>query len=100
MTCSNCGVEGPEEAVFCPRCGTQLKSNPAKPPLFSIHAPHEYAGFWARYFAYSIDSIILGAPLLVAAWPFVTRALTWNESELMWAGLIGNLAMIPPMSAI
>ncbi len=45
MTCRTCGAECPEEAVFCPRCGTPLggepPSLPPAPPEGGAETPEE-----------------------------------------------------------
>ena len=51
--CPTCGAELQfKEAEICPKCGVRIRE-PPKP------AGEKYAGFWIRFGAYIIDSIIL-----------------------------------------
>lgn len=83
MFCSNCGRAVPESAGFCPQCGKPTGAGPAEaaprptasaasppfgaPPAYAVAsaapavpAPRIfYAGFWLRFVAYLIDSVIL-----------------------------------------
>lgn len=53
--CPNCGSELQyKEAEICPKCGVRIKAPPGPVPV-----PEKYAGFWIRFAAYLIDSIIL-----------------------------------------
>ena len=67
MYCSRCGTKNADEAKFCQNCGAPLTSTvspatPVTPPAV------QYAGFWRRFVAYSIDGMILSVPngILVA----------------------------------
>lgn len=84
MYCSRCGTQNPdlEEVKFCRTCGTPLmqatsEPAPAGPPPFApvaagpvagaaiplsptaMAAVFPYGGFWIRFVAYLIDSVIL-----------------------------------------
>ncbi|HKV26816.1 MAG TPA: RDD family protein [Candidatus Acidoferrales bacterium] len=71
MFCSNCGTANVEDATFCTQCGRPLvvaapsassPGYPAAPPsrTGTAYAPQLfYAGFWLRFVAYLIDSVIL-----------------------------------------
>ena len=56
MFCPNCGTANRETAHFCVACGTTLQHNTMDylQPVFM-----EYAGFWRRFGANFVDSIIL-----------------------------------------
>jgi uncharacterized RDD family membrane protein YckC len=58
MFCPRCGVPNSDPAQFCKSCGTSL----------AVAGPQvRYAGFWLRFWAHLIDTLILGLlPLLVA----------------------------------
>ena len=73
MFCSKCGTQIPNGAAFCAACGQSvvgpvppaagipaapLVAAPARP--ISAFAPSIHAGFWLRFVAYVIDSILSG----------------------------------------
>ena len=66
MYCSNCGQNNPAEASFCADCGAAIAaaaepSQQALPTQTGVPAAAavEYAGFWLRFGARIIDSILL-----------------------------------------
>ena len=95
MFCSSCGQAVPEGVAFCSRCGRPTGAAPASaagvagtapagppvaPPVAvatATAAPFPqlyYAGFWLRFVAYLIDSVILtvGCGILVVIFIFAT----------------------------
>jgi uncharacterized RDD family membrane protein YckC len=58
MYCSKCGTQVAEGAIFCSACGQPVAGPDAASP--TTPSPAAYAGFWLRFVAYIIDSIILG----------------------------------------
>lgn len=60
MFCSKCGTQNPDEANFCVKCGAPLNASAAQ-AVAAIPTIH-YAGFWRRWVAYVIDSLILTIP--------------------------------------
>jgi uncharacterized RDD family membrane protein YckC len=71
MFCSNCGTANVEGATFCTQCGKPLilavapasasYSGTQPSTTGAAYAPQLfYAGFWLRFVAYLIDSVILG----------------------------------------
>ena len=60
MYCRNCGAEHPDTAEFCPTCGVATAGGGA------YAAPVTYAGFWRRFAAWVIDSLILIIPAGIA----------------------------------
>jgi uncharacterized RDD family membrane protein YckC len=54
--CPKCGTENETNASFCPSCGSQLNLTSSVTPQHGITI---YAGFWRRFLAIFIDSIIL-----------------------------------------
>lgn len=95
MFCSNCGRAIPEGVAFCIQCGrptavtatgavaaggTAPTAPPVVPPVAVTTAaaapfpPLYYAGFWLRFVAYLIDSVILtvGCGFLVVILIFAT----------------------------
>jgi len=74
--CKNCGNEMSEEATYCPKCGTPVKST----------ARLDLANWGERFVAWLIDVVILAIVitpirlLLAAGWPSFTLATgfpTW-----------------------
>ena len=71
MICAACGVASADGAAFCRSCGQPMVSSGAGqplavapgnavmavPPLIGL-APPLYAGFWLRFVAYVIDSLL------------------------------------------
>ncbi|HLJ42313.1 MAG TPA: RDD family protein [Candidatus Acidoferrales bacterium] len=76
MFCSNCGTANIDGAAFCTQCGKPLVV-PVSPAFTSYsgtptsvtgaaYAPQLfYAGFWLRFVAYLIDSVILGIVCMI-----------------------------------
>ena len=82
MFCSKCGAVAAADAAFCQSCGAPIsRTYPAGSPGMAV-SPHSgagaiayasnvtYAGFWLRFLAYLIDSLVLGAALMVLLVPF------------------------------
>ena len=100
--CPSCGSKLVADIKFCPSCGYEVtekdldKAKATKPqiPVESTSStqvkkgPHVYAGFWERFFALIIDSIIMGivswaitTPLgLGATWPFNLQTMMLNQA--------------------
>ncbi len=63
MFCSSCGKEMSEVARFCEICGTAV---PGGTVVQSLAPPEPaYAGFWLRFLAYVLDSIVIFLMLLI-----------------------------------
>jgi uncharacterized RDD family membrane protein YckC len=69
MFCSKCGASNLEGAAFCSACGQPIGGFAPAPPTGApatygaapaARPPVYYAGFWLRFVAYIIDSIVLG----------------------------------------
>ena len=82
MFCSKCGAVVATDAAFCQSCGTPVaRTYTAGTPGLAV-SPHSgagaiayasnvtYAGFWLRFLAYVIDSLILGAAIMALLVPF------------------------------
>jgi uncharacterized RDD family membrane protein YckC len=78
--CSKCGGSGADGAAFCTNCGQAFlvaaavvrapaMSAPAAVPSYAAIPRVEYAGFWLRFFAYIIDSVVMGLAVLVVLIP-------------------------------
>jgi uncharacterized RDD family membrane protein YckC len=83
LYCSKCGAVLAGDAVFCQSCGTQVTSAAAVPfPSAGAVSPHAgvgaiayasdvtFAGFWLRFVAYLLDSVIIGFAVMVLFVPF------------------------------
>ena len=61
MFCPDCGQDNPDEAGFCRACGAALEVSSLAEPV-GIEAAVtvvDYAGFWIRFAAWIIDSVIV-----------------------------------------
>ena len=79
MYCSKCGSVIAETVAVCPVCGQPQGTGfvPPAPPLLQPTGPAQvtphwqpapvvaYAGFWLRFVAYLLDSLILGVPIVI-----------------------------------
>ena len=89
MFCTHCGAENAESVRFCGKCGGVFAAAPVVVPHFS------YAGFWLRFWAYAIDTLILSAfPILLG----VIIAPLFFTGVAMLAGL-GIVIFILPVLA-
>ncbi len=61
MFCPDCGQDNPGEARFCSACGAVLEVSSLTEPVGTetAVAPVDYAGFWIRFAAWIIDSVIV-----------------------------------------
>jgi len=57
LFCSKCGSATPTGMSVCPKCGSTL------PPVTMYVAPQRYGGFWRRFVAIIIDSILVSIVL-------------------------------------
>lgn len=57
MFCPKCGTENDKTAKFCVSCGYQLREITSSVQQIQTDC---YAGFWRRFAAHFIDSVILG----------------------------------------
>lgn len=116
MFCSKCGAAVAGDAAFCQSCGTPvartaLGSAPAAGVAVSPHSgvgaisyilTPVYAGFWLRFVAYLIDSVIIGFAGLVLFIPFFfliggaafLGALSEHHGETLAPAQLGALITI------
>lgn len=94
MYCSKCGTALADGAAFCPNCGQAFSVGAGTAPLPILSAPLaapmaggaavipayagyvavprvEYAGFWLRFLAYIIDSVVMGIGVMAALIPLI-----------------------------
>jgi len=84
--CAKCGNELPEEAKYCPVCGTAvtIEEAPAAPAVPTAQAAPEVSGlklaFWGeRFLAWLIDAVIVGAVIGIVGF-------VMNVSFAWWTG--------------
>jgi len=72
MFCSKCGKAVDPGSTFCAACGQAVEFKAgalpttytgATPAASAVGGVTDYAGFWLRFVAYVIDSVILGIPV-------------------------------------
>lgn len=102
MFCSSCGQSIPDASAFCPQCGrpTAIATPPGTATAGTVApaialAPAAavpvapglvYAGFWLRFVAYIIDTVLLSAfelmliLILVAIFGLGGAIHTWSEN--------------------
>ena len=88
MYCSKCGTEISTATTFCPTCGqptpggipaTPVTIAPSRPGTFVPGAPTapvyytgvHYAGFWLRFVAYLIDSLLASVAFVILLIPIL-----------------------------
>lgn len=105
MFCPRCGAQAPEGGKFCQKCGANMDASVGAPqqayipPAYQQHPGAvaqvyggvRYAGFWLRFVALLIDSLVLGIPvgfisaivfgLMGGAAAFHSRALVVNNPD-------------------
>jgi uncharacterized RDD family membrane protein YckC len=69
--CQHCGVGHPDDATFCPSCGSWVGSVGGLPQA-TAPAAARYAGFWARVGAWLLDQLVIGIPYNVLTAVFVS----------------------------
>jgi uncharacterized RDD family membrane protein YckC len=108
MFCTQCGAQNPDEAKFCYHCGAALSAPAAMPPVVSepvappplvsqpsAPSPVIYAGFWRRWLAMVIDSLILSIPsgLLFALFilPTIAAAIAAGDAEMISSIVLSSI---------
>jgi uncharacterized RDD family membrane protein YckC len=100
MFCPNCGSENSDRALFCQACGTTFGVKPATG--FTLQASG-YAGFWARFVAILIDTVIIAigtglvSAITLGAGVIVSLCGPWLYEAFMmsseWQATVGKRAM-------
>lgn len=67
MYCTRCGATLGEGVAFCPSCGNPVVPAAEASPAAPVRTA--YAGFWLRFVAWIIDSLILSAVFLIVLVP-------------------------------
>lgn len=81
MFCTRCGKPNSDAAQFCFTCGQGL--------VPGAKAATMYSGFWARWAALFIDSVILGIATFIGAVAFAALGFTAGEDAALIAGVAG-----------
>lgn len=78
MYCSKCGAAMADGTAFCSACGHAFSTAVALPRTPMMYVPAiaavprvEYAGFWLRFLAYLIDSVVMGVGVVLVFIPLV-----------------------------
>ena len=79
MFCSKCGANVPDNATFCSVCGQptgglpvpQAATGAVAVPGVMVRPGVQYAGFWLRFVAWIIDSILLQVAVWIILVPFM-----------------------------
>ena len=116
--CSNCGNPVPEEAKFCPVCGTPVAPAPAEEPVVEAPAQEVPAGSWYQSADGQQQSAAAAAPVFATAKPpiggvfeFYRKAFAvlaqkpiklWGLSllYLVIACVVGSLGALVPIISI
>lgn len=105
MFCTKCGKQNGPEAVYCFQCGTQLPVEvsiaaaqnlaPAQSSRPAI-AEMLYAGFWKRFIAALLDSLILLIPGAIVLTIIILNASRFAENEIqpVLIGVFVNLFFV------
>jgi uncharacterized RDD family membrane protein YckC/type II secretory pathway pseudopilin PulG len=84
MFCTRCGKNNPDTSKFCVGCGAALTGS-----RVTGDGPKAYAGFWARWAAMLIDSVILAVISIAAAAIFALLGAAGGEDGAAIAGVTG-----------
>lgn len=102
MYCPECGVRNNDQVTVCTECGTELNPeiNETVGEETGVESRKEYAGFWMRFLAFFVDSIILGVVSMVfntvLLSPFVTdmQQSAPGQEEVLTSGMMTTLVLI------
>jgi uncharacterized RDD family membrane protein YckC len=104
--CPHCGSPHPDDATFCPTCGSWVA---AVGNLPSTATGGRYASFWQRVGAYVIDALVIGIPTnivsqlaLSGSQPQVTQTTdhTTGQVTLHWHGDWTALLVLLALSSV
>jgi len=90
MYCSKCGAKNDSEAKFYQQCSAKFQpelrpSNPPVPSAVVSQTPLKYAGFWNRFAAVFIDSIIIAIGGSLISLPFlVAKGMSKATTYPFW----------------
>ncbi len=81
MYCTRCGAWMEESAAFCSACGQRAGSAVQGRAAETAAPQGGYAGFWLRFAAWFIDTLILSATFLIVLVPLVPAFLRHRPFE-------------------
>ena len=93
MFCRRCGTRSPDEALHCPLCGQGLQPGVVAVDPAQLHAAvvtaaeirPVYAGFWRRFAAVVLDSLVMFFPLATLRVLFgLEMTGEWQPDSLTW----------------
>ena len=83
MYCPKCGVILEDNQRYCGNCGTELASNTVAQTSLISSGTGEHAGFWRRFVAWIIDTVIIyAAYFLMTGLFFITGGYSFVFSIL------------------
>lgn len=108
MNCNACGYTVPEGAVFCPKCGARIGSQPQAPPPLPQYPPSSYpppyppssgatGGMFRRPAVITILAVlnlVFGAFLLVGGASILIFAPKSKSDDLLFALIAGGLLLL------
>lgn len=108
MYCSKCGAAMADGSAFCSMCGqafsvaaTPLRTPVMNSPAIAAAPRVEYGGFWLRFLAYLIDSVVMGLGVVVVCIPLIfltglgaLLSQIHPEEELNDAGIFFIVAVV------
>lgn len=81
MFCPNCGNQTNSNANFCSSCGTNVTLSPNYQALAKDFGYTPYAGFWKRFVAYMLDTMLISIVSGIVIFSFVFLSVTDNPSS-------------------
>ncbi len=124
MFCTTCGSQAADGTRFCPNCGATFESAPPPPPTPAYAAPAgygpvaaaaayaaapqwpaavKYAGFWRRFWAYLIDSVVFGVvavAVFVAFGALGLGVVSTGSPDAIATGVFALLALLIPLALV
>ncbi len=105
MNCLQCGSENTDNAVFCSKCGNDLRkpavqsidsnknipTTPATSTVSKSSVHVYYSGFWRRFLAFIIDGLILDMVLGIGfGIEFLSKGISRNSSAFSVVEILFN----------
>ena len=83
MNCTNCGSDNPPGSTYCKKCGSRLEGSgvSSTPGTYAVHDRAFYGGFWRRFAAMILDSLILFVPMFIVFAMIGAGIPQWSEHD-------------------